>query len=63
VKNKLGGTPLMWAAVYGNQQVAKVLLEHKAKPTIKDNHGMTALDWAVKNKRMKVIEVLQSSDK
>jgi hypothetical protein len=59
VKNKVGGTPLMWAAVYGNHQVVETLLDHHADPASKDEDGMTALDWAKRNNRPKVIAVLQ----
>ncbi len=47
VKNKLGGTPLMWAAVYGNDDAVRLLLNRGADASLKDNDGITALDWAV----------------
>jgi len=58
-KNKLGGTPLMWAAVYGHGAAARRLLEHGADPKLKDAEGFTARDWAIKNKREDVARLLQ----
>jgi ankyrin repeat protein len=49
----------MWAAVYGNEQAVEALLKHHADTTSKDEDGLTALDWAIKNKRTKVIEILK----
>ena len=43
-----GLTPLMWAARYGREEVAKLLLEQKhTQPDIRDRwDGRTALSWA-----------------
>lgn len=41
-----GQTALMWAARYGNLELAKVLLDAGAKATIRDDHGRTAAAWA-----------------
>ncbi|OYQ40407.1 hypothetical protein CHU94_14070 [Rhodoferax sp. TH121] len=46
-----GTTPLMMAAMYGNASAVKLLLEAGADPTIKNDLGLTAIDFAerVKN--------------
>lgn len=41
-----GTTPLMMAAMYGSPAAVKVLLEAGADPTVKNNLGMSALDFA-----------------
>ncbi len=41
-----GFTPLMMAAGLGEVDVVKVLLEHKADPSIRDNDGDRAIDHA-----------------
>ena len=61
LKNKQGGTPLMWAAVFGHEDAARWLIEHGADPSLKDNDGMTARDWAIKNKREKLVALLQKA--
>src|SRR5436190_597489 len=60
VKNKVGGTPLMWASVYGHDEAVKFLLKRKADPNLKDQDGLTARDWAVKNHRSSVVSILRS---
>jgi ankyrin repeat protein len=62
-KNKLGGTPLMWAAVYGHQEIAQLLMERGADPKLKDNEGMTASAWAVKNKQDAIAQLLRDAEK
>jgi ankyrin repeat protein len=49
----------MWAAVYGNDNVVTELLKQGADPSLKDEDGVTALQWAVKNNRTNVVRVLQ----
>jgi len=39
-------TALWWAAFYGNAELVKFLLEHKADPTLSDNLGKLPLDIA-----------------
>ena len=48
----------MWAAVFGNEVAAVRLLERGANPALKDEDGMTALDWARKNKHESVVRLL-----
>jgi len=58
-KNNQGGTPLMWAAVYGHPQAVSLLLSRGADASMKDNDGITAAEWAVRNKRDDVVQVLR----
>lgn len=46
-----GTTPLMMAAMYGSSESVKLLLEEGADPLMKNELGMTAVDFAVKGKR------------
>ena len=41
-----GSTPLMYAALYGDADSVKFLLEHGADPNIQNDAGATALMWA-----------------
>jgi ankyrin repeat protein len=41
-----GTTPLMMAAYYGSPEATKLLLEEGADPMIKNQQGLTALDFA-----------------
>jgi ankyrin repeat protein len=43
-----GSTPLMMAAMYGNQSTVKVLLGAGADPVLKNTLGLTAIDFAMK---------------
>jgi uncharacterized protein len=42
-----GETPLMMAVLYGTPQTVKLLLEEGADPTVTNNNGNTALDFAL----------------
>src|SRR5581483_10001264 len=44
-----GTTPLMQAALYGDAQAVRLLLEQGADPNLRDDAGATALMWAVDN--------------
>ena len=45
----------MWAAVYGQPaRRRELLLSRGADASLKDNDGITAAEWAVRNKREKV---------
>lgn len=46
-----GSTPLMMAAMYGNAESVKVLLEAGADPTLKNQQGLTAADFALRVSR------------
>ena len=63
VKNKLGGTALMWAAAYGKDKAVRLLLDKGADPRIKDNDGLTAAAWAAKNGRGNTVMILRGAEK
>ena len=44
-------TPLMMAARYGTPDVVRLLLEEGADPTLRNEQGLTALDFAVRAER------------
>jgi ankyrin repeat protein len=44
--DKVGGTPLHWAAANGYKDLAASLLANKAEVNAKDNRGETPLHWA-----------------
>jgi ankyrin repeat protein len=47
LKGTGGATPLMYAALYGNSDSVRLLLETGADPNIRNEGGATALMWAV----------------
>lgn len=54
-----GITPLMNAAMYGNADMAKILLSKGANKDAKDQNGLTAKDYAVKNNFKAVATLLK----
>ena len=46
-----GTTPLMMAAMYGNASAVKLLLESGADPTLKNDLGLSAIDFAERVKK------------
>jgi ankyrin repeat protein len=54
-----GTTPLMMAAMYGTPEVVKLLLDEGADTTVKNQLGMSALDFAKQSRRMESIHLLQ----
>ena len=52
-------TPLMWAMTNRHQDIAKVLLDNGASPTIKSSSGRTAFDFAAPNSE--ILEFLNRS--
>ncbi len=42
-----GSTPLMYAALYGDLESVRILLERGADPNLRNDSGTTALMWAV----------------
>jgi len=58
-RDRDGATPLIWAAKYGNHELAKLLLEQKGvNPTISDNKGLTPLIHAAKAGHEGVVKLL-----
>lgn len=47
-ESNIGMTPLHWACVTGNREIAELLLQHGADPSLRDEclDGMTAADMA-----------------
>jgi ankyrin repeat protein len=53
-------TPLMMAAMYGTASAAKLLLESGADPTIKNDQGLTALDFAQRANRADAFAIISA---
>jgi uncharacterized protein len=53
-----GSTPLMLAAMYGSAAAVKLLLDEGADPLLKNQIGMTAIDFAQKAERKDVAEMI-----
>ncbi len=51
-------TPLMMAARYGSESVVKLLLEEGADPLLRNEQGLTALDFARQAERPEVLEII-----
>lgn len=53
-----GSTPLMMAAMYGNASAVKLLLESGADPSLKNDLGLTAIDFAQRVKKTDSAEII-----
>ncbi len=53
-----GSTPLMMAAMYGNSSAVKLLLESGADPSLKNDKGLSALDFAQLAKNEESAEIV-----
>ena len=51
-------TPLMMAAMYGSPQAVKLLLQEGADPTLKNQQGLTALQFAQRGNRIDAVEAI-----
>ena len=56
-----GTTPLMMAAFYGTPPAVKLLLDAGADPLVRNNQGLTAIDFAQKNSRAESAELIAAS--
>lgn len=55
-----GTTPLMMAAMYGTPEAVKVLIQAGADLTLKNQLGMTALDFAIRGQRPNARELIET---
>jgi len=55
-----GTTPLMMAAMYGSPEAVKVLIQAGADLTLKNQLGMTALDFAIRGQRANARELIET---
>jgi uncharacterized protein len=53
-------TPLMMAAHYGTPGVVKLLLEEGADPLLKNDLGLTAIDFAQNAKKLDSVEIISA---
>jgi uncharacterized protein len=56
-----GSTPLMMAAHYGSPAAVKLLLEAGADPTLKNQLGLTAIDFANRANRKDAADLISAS--
>ena len=54
-----GSTPLMMAGMYGNVETVKLLLDEGADPLLKNQQGLTALEFAKTGKQLDSTDVLE----
>ncbi len=62
IKNKDGGTALMWAAAGGYTQICDLLIKHGADIAAKDKKGMTAVFVAALYGHAKTAQFLKSME-
>ena len=55
-----GLTPLMRAAWNGHDTIVRLLIESGARPTMTDQNGKSALDYAIQGKHRDVARTLRS---
>lgn len=53
-----GSTPLMMASLYGTAAAVKLLLEAGADPLLKNEQGLTAIDFAHRDSRAESAEII-----
>jgi hypothetical protein len=58
-RDAVGRTPLMCAAMQGNDAVARVLIAHGANMNAVDNTGRTPLNWAIWGENPAIIAMLR----
>jgi uncharacterized protein len=58
-----GSTPLMMASMYGTAAAVKLLLDEGADPLLKNQQGLTALQFAQRANRLDSVEILANGSK
>lgn len=56
-----GSTPLMMAAMYGNAECVKILLDAGADPSLKNQLGLTASDFARQVARLDSLSLIEAA--
>ncbi len=56
-----GSTPLMMAAMYGTDTSVKLLLDAGADPTLKNDQGLNAIDFAIRAKKPVTVDVIAAA--
>lgn len=56
-----GSTPLMMAAHYGTPEAVKLLLKAGADPLLKNQQGLSAIDFAQQAKRQDIAEIVAAA--
>ncbi|MDP2817682.1 MAG: ankyrin repeat domain-containing protein [Polaromonas sp.] len=56
-----GSTPLMMAAMYGTPQAVKLLVDAGADPLLKNQQGLTAIDFARRASRTESVDLLAAA--
>tara|TARA_B100000586_G_scaffold154803_1_gene112631 strand:+ start:100 stop:492 length:393 start_codon:yes stop_codon:yes gene_type:complete len=59
VKNKVGGTPLHFAALEGRKEIVELLIAKGADVNVKTEDGLTPLDRAIKYQRTETADLLR----
>ena len=54
-------TPLMYAAMFGDDRAVKLLLDNHADVWIRDSLNRTALQWAQRGKIQRSVELIQAA--
>ncbi len=54
-----GGSALMFATMFGRNEVLKLLIAHGADKTILDSRGLSVLDLAMQQNNLAAVELLK----